>query len=796
MLTMLANHLWQSTLFVIVAGLLTLVLRKNSAQLRYWLWMTASLKFLVPFSLLIAFGAQLDWQPAVEPSAGPLTQMNWSDVAAVVAQPAGDPAAGGVISSKLTASAATFQLETILLALWLGGFLAVIGFWTVRWLQVRAMLRQAQPLQLPSDAIDFPAPVKSVAQQTEPGIVGVIQPVLLLPQGLLERLSRAQLRAILAHERCHLERRDNLTASIHMLIEAVFWFHPLVWWIGSRLVEERERACDAAVLRAGNDPETYAAGILDVCQHYVSTPMPCVSGVSGAELKQRVRAIMAHKGEVRLQFAKGALLASVAIAMLASPVLVGALLTSRVDAQTNDLADSDSSSWPQIATLSIAKSQSDVVSNRSLTINPQGVFATRNWSLRGIIAFAYNLQDGEIIERSASTTDLASARYTIVAKSANPLGTGTEMERQYRLMVRRLLAEHFQLQFHFESQRVPVYALTHNPNNAGLVQAEADDPGPALRRGVNSMQGFAAPMLQLKQYVSHQVERPLLDQTGLTERYNFKLKWGPEGDENGAPATSSELREPNTEAMIAALEQQLGLSLVSQDGEVRRLVIDNLRQPTILKPPPAEVAVDVGQFDRHVGSYSFSVHRNLTIYREGDRLFAQLPGTSPLRLYAQGADAYFSKDAEVTFKFNRDANGATTEAVLTQGAEIIRAARIDETTAKRRQDALAKRIKERIPQPGTERALWDYLRSLAADEPIYERMTKAVASAVRTEWVTAKPRFDQLGELKSIKHTQVGPAGADVYLATFERGASEWRVSLTDEGLIEILTYRRMPAAP
>jgi hypothetical protein len=52
------NHLWQSTLFAAVAGLLTLALRKNHARARYWLWLAASLKFLVPFSLLTALGSR------------------------------------------------------------------------------------------------------------------------------------------------------------------------------------------------------------------------------------------------------------------------------------------------------------------------------------------------------------------------------------------------------------------------------------------------------------------------------------------------------------------------------------------------------------------------------------------------------------------------------------------------------------------------------------------------------------------------------------------------------------------
>jgi beta-lactamase regulating signal transducer with metallopeptidase domain len=49
-----------------------------------------------------------------------------------------------------------------------------------------------------------------------------------------------------------------LAAAIHMFVETVFWFHPLVWWIGKRMVEERERACDEEVLQLGGEPRVYA----------------------------------------------------------------------------------------------------------------------------------------------------------------------------------------------------------------------------------------------------------------------------------------------------------------------------------------------------------------------------------------------------------------------------------------------------------------------------------------------------------------------------------------------------------
>jgi len=64
-LSPVANHLWQSTLFAGVAGLLTLALRKNRAQTRYWVWLAASMKFFVPLALLVAVGNQVSWMVVV-----------------------------------------------------------------------------------------------------------------------------------------------------------------------------------------------------------------------------------------------------------------------------------------------------------------------------------------------------------------------------------------------------------------------------------------------------------------------------------------------------------------------------------------------------------------------------------------------------------------------------------------------------------------------------------------------------------------------------------------------------------
>src|SRR6476469_5257254 len=66
-MTAVGDHLWQSTVFVLAAAVLSWILRRNAARVRGWIWTAASLKFLLPFSIFIALGGRLAWTPVFEP---------------------------------------------------------------------------------------------------------------------------------------------------------------------------------------------------------------------------------------------------------------------------------------------------------------------------------------------------------------------------------------------------------------------------------------------------------------------------------------------------------------------------------------------------------------------------------------------------------------------------------------------------------------------------------------------------------------------------------------------------------
>jgi beta-lactamase regulating signal transducer with metallopeptidase domain len=305
----LLDHLWQSTVFACGAGLLTLLFRHNGAHTRYWLWLAASVKFLVPFSALLAVGREL-----ARHATAPMAVVPIPHLAQQLTVPFSGSTALAVPASRGASG------ESVLLILWALGTLAILLLWLVRWSRMNTIVRSATPL-----AMDLPIPVHCAQSLLEPGLVGIWRPVLLLPEGLTTRLSEQETGSVLAHELCHLRRRDNLTASIHMLVEALFWFHPLTWWLGARLIAERERACDEAVLESGNDAEVYAEGILKVCRFYVGSPLVSAAGVSRANLRRRIEEIMHARQALPLDTLRKLLLGVASGAAVAVPLLFGLL---------------------------------------------------------------------------------------------------------------------------------------------------------------------------------------------------------------------------------------------------------------------------------------------------------------------------------------------------------------------------------------------------------------------------------------------------------------------------------------
>jgi bla regulator protein blaR1 len=588
----LGNHLWQSTLVALIAGLLTLALRKHHARARYGLWLAASLKFLVPFSLLVELGQRLTWTRHSAESVSPGFYFAIDQIGQPFSQSAlrvsSAPANASIVSPNFP------HFLPFLAVLWLGGFLAVVLLWTARWFRIFSAMKSSIPLDDGREVQALrrveriggrrhPIPLLLSRASLEPGIFGIARPTLIWPDGISKRLDQAHLEAILAHEVRHVRRRDNLSATLHMLVEAVFWFYPLVWWLGARLVEERERACDEEVVALGSDREVYAQSILRVCEFCLGSPLPCVSGITGADLKKRMVHIMNDRILQNLGLARKLLLTVAAALAIALPVTFGLFNATPGRAQAQ--AETATSSGPVYSSVSVKPSAIANTDNRTKMMFSlmDGRFVANGVTLERLIQLAYHVQEAQI---SGPHDFLNKTKFDIEAKLAPAYVQQMSEHKggEDQGMIRSILADQFKLVTHSEARALPTYDLVVDENGAKL-QPSGNEPR-MMHLGRGELTSSGTPLELLAAQLSARLGRPVVDKTGLEGNYAFNLHWTPDQSEAENLKQSGELvapgppADPNGPSLVTALQNQLGLKLQPNTEPVEVLVIDHAEEPT------------------------------------------------------------------------------------------------------------------------------------------------------------------------------------------------------------------------
>jgi uncharacterized protein (TIGR03435 family) len=559
--TAVADHLWQSTAFLGVAALIALMLRRHSAAVRYRVWMAASIKFLLPFSALIALGERFAWRTA------PAVSGNFS----YLIEQAGRP-----FSHALPAPprAHSLSFPAILLAIWAAGFAIVLLRWTARWLSVRRAVREVGQASWPVPGQAGRLVLRRSRSAIEPGVFGIFRPVLVLPAGITAHLDESQLEAIVTHEIAHIRRRDNLFAAIHMLVEALFWFHPLVWWLGARLVEERERACDEDVLHQGFAPQSYAESVLKVCEFCLESPLACVAGVTGADLKKRIEQIMSHRASYPLGRARQFLLAFAGVAALASPLAIGIVNAPPGRAQED--------SAPLAFEAASIKPSMPGSGNHLARFLPGGKYTAENVSAKGLIMMAFHLQDYQL---SGGPSWLDTDTYDVNARPEKP-ATNAETRR----MLRTLLADRFHLVHHYDQKEMAIYAMLVTKSGPKLQPAQGDREGDGdFRAGAGHLRGQGASVQEFADMLTIIRGKPIIDRTGLPGKFDWKLEWTPDQFRRGGPNENAGAAQPHEgwqsidpdgPDFFTALESQTGLKLESRKGLVQILVVDHAERPT------------------------------------------------------------------------------------------------------------------------------------------------------------------------------------------------------------------------
>jgi hypothetical protein len=173
-----------------------------------------------------------------------------------------------------------------------------------------------------------------------------------------------------------------------------------------------------------------------------------------------------------------------------------------------------------------------------------------------------------------------------------------------------------------------------------------------------------------------------------------------------------------------------------------------------------------------------------TITRADTKLFLEPTGQPPLELEPISETEFAIRTFELVLCFQQVEEGAAQRLVISQPGTTLQLARIDAKTADLIKQAIAERIKGRIPMPGSEQALRQMIDAVRTGNPDYEQMGSAFAEIARAQlsmWQTVGQYF---GAIVSIEFMGVSRQGWDIYRVQHERDVQQYRIALGDDGKV------------
>jgi uncharacterized protein (TIGR03435 family) len=481
-------------------------------------------------------------------------------------------------------------IPQVLVVLWLIGLAVFLlpvlaGFW-----QVRHLRRTAIPWAGGQDLLTSLASVRGVRRRIDgvlheavggPLTCGVLRPSIILP--LISRdWDETSLRRALRHELEHVARWDLLTICLSRTICAAYWFHPLVWAAWRRLRLEAEKACDDAVVFE-DDARDYALLLVAMAQPAAGARPPFVAMAGRDDLAVRVAALLDERqtrGRIGPRRAAALTVAGVIAMFTVASITVGSAMP---QAQVTP------------ASSAAASAAASIKRNPPTGIRDVGgrTIAT-GMTVRALLIAAFAVRDVENVPYWVRAD-----RFDIVFDASYKFGPLQESKA-----MQAFLTERFKLVAHRASKDFPVYALVQaQPNRRGaqLTPSQLDCSNRAADCGLSSRDGQliarGITMAELVRYLPPHLgsvpggrqlfDRELMDRTGLSGRFDFRLEWAPDTPILTTPPTPGASQQPfvsvlgaNAPNFLRALEEQLGLTIESQLAPAPVLVIDSIEPPT------------------------------------------------------------------------------------------------------------------------------------------------------------------------------------------------------------------------
>jgi beta-lactamase regulating signal transducer with metallopeptidase domain len=311
MIAILADAFVKATVVLLLAAGASVLLRRSTAALRHLVWALACGGVL---ALPLASALLPNWRVAAWPKLDVPVAFDAEQVAgAPLDQPVAERAAvratptvpdvrqpNPTPAATVDPAAVRFQLTpdwtALVFPVWLSGvgvvlLLVAIGMARIAWLDRVTKPVQDESWLLLLEDLSRELGLKRYVRLLHanapamPMTWGIRRPAILLPAEA-DQWPAERRRDVLLHELAHVKRHDFLVQLIARVACAVYWFHPLVWLAATRLREERERACDDHVLRAGATPSAYATHLLEIARRLRAAPATSLASVAMARPAQ------------------------------------------------------------------------------------------------------------------------------------------------------------------------------------------------------------------------------------------------------------------------------------------------------------------------------------------------------------------------------------------------------------------------------------------------------------------------------------------------------------------------------
>lgn len=500
-------------------------------------------------------------------------------------------------------------------------------------LLVRKLMRTANPVQCGEIRVYESELVKI------PCTVGWLRPRILLPIEW-SAWSREKLDAVLAHEGAHLDRRDGLINAIARLNRCVFWFHPLAWVLERNLALLAEKACDEFSVATLGDRESYARLLLEFASLVDGSRgrlrYHALTMAAGSHVRQRIDSLL-QEGRIFSRGLGRPACAAVALCGIFVLLVAGVVTPVRVAQAQPPAPPVPAVKFDSATVKPCAPTDGVGRSGRGGGQGGRGMGGSPGWfwvtcmSVQEMINSSFRQSGDQLVNDSGLPFGEGRIRggpdwvrsdyYSVDAETNNPAanepkpGPGHGPDKSMQIMagpmLRALLEDRFHLKTHREVEQVPMYALTvagsglklRPMEQGGCIEVPVGGPMPEQKPGDKpvchgagwgangpnrTIEGGGVPLSELAEDLGDIfLDRHVIDQTGITDLFNIHLEYLPDEHTLLRPPFNNDPHlkidptsdVPPAPTIFTALEEQLGLKLVSITGPHGFIVIDHVERP-------------------------------------------------------------------------------------------------------------------------------------------------------------------------------------------------------------------------